>query len=211
MNAIAGLLWLAMLGGYLQVTKRFSTEQGLTPMLVFFGVLFLGSIVSYWASRRIWVGIGPGPRMVLRKFGVLGSFPIIAFGVVGVALIFALPTIRKELAAVKQSRSFEGAEYVPILDAAQKNFVPMTATQAEAACAERGAAWRLPPAADVDFLNRRLLGRRYKHTLSTATSEPGDPKGAASFSYDSRKRSYVRTIAVNQLTASVLCIRPPAP
>ena len=211
MNAIAGLLWLSMLAGYLHVKGSVSTEQGLAPVLILFGVLFIAFIVSHWVSRRIWVGIGPGPRAVLRTLGVFGSFPIIAAGVVGVAVIFALPALRRDHAAVEQSQSFEGVEYAPILDAKRKQFVPLTAPQAAAACAERGPGWRLPTAADVDFLNRRLLDRPYKHTLITATAEPGDPQGVSAFSYDRRKRSYVRTMMLKQVQASVVCIRPPTP
>jgi hypothetical protein len=80
-TAIGLVLTLVMWGVTTAVLRAvFSGSPEINPSAILFIAFAVEMFVAAVVAGRVWVAIGPGPRGLLRPFGVLGPFPMLIIG-----------------------------------------------------------------------------------------------------------------------------------
>lgn len=191
MNAFGALLFLVGLG----LASRTWNVPGASELGNLLRAILSSTaawIFAVWASRRLWILIGPVGRAVLRPVGALGGsvalFMVVLAGLVAAALLLAplhaVASKFDELRAPKSDEQRAPPKYVSgpreaaefaVLSAPDGGLVEAAVEEGRALCAARGPGWRLPRKKDGPFLteNVRISEVRFGAALLAEEEDTG--------------------------------------
>ena len=185
-------------------------KEGLSPFIAIGIGLASAAFLGLTIPPVLWRGIGPTGRMFFRPFGYLGAGPVLVIIVLGFSLMVAagkMLTSGIPLSQLATGGPLQGADW-QVLSSPHKDkpeAKTMSLAEAKLKCSTLGKGWRLPTAADTDFVNERVKAYQWRRCRFFLDGGPKDQ--ILYLGYEQNKRCWQKFAAIQNEPLEVLCIR----
>ncbi|MBS2035418.1 hypothetical protein JST97_10540 [bacterium] len=206
-NVLSGISAFFLVGGFilggLPVQLALGQNAGIPAIL---SGAVVGLLLAFTVPRKLWVGIGPTGRAMLRPFGCMGSFAIWMMCLVALAVVVNLGKFFAGGGSVAGAVALRGDNWQVICNPDRLGDARnLTLAEARRACAALGPEWRLPKAEDLGFVQANLTGLMWR---SARFRLDEDGPNQRFFEYNPRQSSWgIVSTSSSDIPMQALCLK----
>ena len=208
-NVLSGISAFFLVGGFilggLPVQIALGANGGIPAIL---SGTVVGLLLAFTIPRKLWIGIGPSGRALLRPFGCMGSFAIWMMCLLALAVVVNLGKFFAGGGSVTSAVAVRGDNWQVICNPEGVGHArDLTLAEARRACAALGPGWRLPEAEDLEFVKTNLTGLMWRSARFRLDEDGSDHRF---FAYDKRQSNWqIVSTSSADMPMQALCLRLP--